>query len=42
MAILGQPGGTVRRPRLPVTDPEALEEMRAILADAGLIEWAGV
>jgi len=42
MAILGQPGGTVRKPRLPVTDPAALEEMRAILADAGLTTWAGV
>lgn len=36
MSILGQPGGTVRRPRLPVTDPAAWDEMRAILADAGL------
>jgi dihydrodipicolinate synthase/N-acetylneuraminate lyase len=40
MAILGQPGGTVRRPRLPITDPAALDEMRAILADAGLASTA--
>jgi 4-hydroxy-tetrahydrodipicolinate synthase len=31
MAILGQPGGTVRRPRLPITDPGKLAEMREIL-----------
>ncbi len=37
MAILGQPGGTVRRPRLPITDPAALEDMRAILAAEGLL-----
>ena len=24
MAMIGQPGGTVRRPRLPVTDPDKL------------------
>jgi len=37
MAILGQPGGTVRRPRLPITDPAKLEEMRAILVEEGLV-----
>jgi 4-hydroxy-tetrahydrodipicolinate synthase len=31
MAVLGQPGGTVRRPRLPVTDPAKLAEIRAIV-----------
>jgi dihydrodipicolinate synthase/N-acetylneuraminate lyase len=41
MAILGQPGGTVRRPRLPITDPAKLAEMRAVLTDAGLL-GAGV
>jgi dihydrodipicolinate synthase/N-acetylneuraminate lyase len=37
MQLLGQPGGTVRRPRLPITDPAKLEEMQAILAEAGLL-----
>jgi len=36
MAILGQPGATVRRPRLPITDPDKLAEMRAILEAAGV------
>ncbi len=31
MAVLGQPGGTVRRPRLPITDPAKLAEIRAIV-----------
>lgn len=31
MAVLGQPGGTVRRPRLPVTDPAKLADIRAIV-----------
>ena len=38
MAMLGQPGGTVRRPRLPVTGEGALEEIRTALADAGLVD----
>ena len=42
MAILGQPGGTVRRPRLPVTDPAGWEAMRAILADEPLLAPAVV
>jgi 4-hydroxy-tetrahydrodipicolinate synthase len=37
MKLLGQPGGTVRRPRLPITDPAKLEEMQAILTEAGLL-----
>jgi 4-hydroxy-tetrahydrodipicolinate synthase len=36
MALLGQPGGEVRRPRLPVTDPESLRALHAILVDEGL------
>ena len=35
MAMLGQPGGAIRRPRLPVTDPAALAEIRVALADPG-------
>jgi 4-hydroxy-tetrahydrodipicolinate synthase len=37
MAMIGQPGGTVRRPRLPVTDPEALREIRTILIEEGIL-----
>ena len=37
MQMLGQPGGHVRAPRLPVTDPAALAEMRAILVREGLL-----
>ena len=37
MAIIGQPGGTVRRPRLPITDPEVLAELRAIVAAEPLL-----
>jgi 4-hydroxy-tetrahydrodipicolinate synthase len=37
MALLGQPGGTVRRPRLPVTDPAKIAQMRGILIEAGLL-----
>lgn len=37
MRMLGQPGGAVRPPRLPVTDPASLEAMRAILVEAGLL-----
>lgn len=40
MAVLGQPGGTVRRPRLPITDPAKLDEIRAILVDEGLVPAA--
>ncbi|MEV7429461.1 dihydrodipicolinate synthase family protein [Nocardioides sp. NPDC092400] len=37
MHMLGQPAGHVRRPRLPVTDPAALAEMRAVLVREGLL-----
>jgi 4-hydroxy-tetrahydrodipicolinate synthase len=37
MQMLGQPGGTVRPPRLPVTDEASLARMREILAEAGLL-----
>lgn len=37
MAIIGQPGGTVRRPRLPITDPARLDAIREILAEEALL-----
>jgi dihydrodipicolinate synthase/N-acetylneuraminate lyase len=37
MKMLGQPGGEPRRPRLPVDDPKALEEIRAVLVEFGLL-----
>lgn len=37
MTMLGQPGGTTRRPRLPITDSAKLAEIRAVLIDAGLL-----
>jgi dihydrodipicolinate synthase/N-acetylneuraminate lyase len=37
MAILGQPGGTVRRPRMPITDPAVLAELREIVAAEPLL-----
>jgi hypothetical protein len=37
MKLLGQPGGEVRLPRLPVTDPESLRRMEEILVEAGLL-----
>jgi 4-hydroxy-tetrahydrodipicolinate synthase len=37
MAILGQPGGTVRRPRLPITDPAALAQLREIVGAESLL-----
>jgi dihydrodipicolinate synthase/N-acetylneuraminate lyase len=37
MKMLGQPGGEVRRPRLPVTDPGSILRMRQILVEAGLL-----
>ncbi len=36
MAMIGQPGGTVRRPRLALTDPVALSEIRRVLIDFGV------
>lgn len=38
MAMLGQPGGWPRRPRLPVTDRSSLAEIRTVLEGAGLLE----
>lgn len=38
MGMLGQPGGTVRRPRLPVTDPQALRTIRAVLVEERLLQ----
>lgn len=37
MVMLGQPAGHVRRPRLPITDPVSLAEMRAVLVEEGLL-----
>jgi 1-pyrroline-4-hydroxy-2-carboxylate deaminase len=37
MAMIGQPGGTVRRPRLPITDPDALRQIRAILVEEQIL-----
>ena len=37
MAMIGQPGGTVRRPRLPITDPAKLAALRATLVEDGLV-----
>ncbi len=43
MAMIGQPGGWPRRPRLPLTDPASLEAIRQILAEESLLpEEAGV
>jgi hypothetical protein len=36
--MLGQPGGLVRRPRLPITDRAALEDIRKALVGADLLE----
>jgi dihydrodipicolinate synthase/N-acetylneuraminate lyase len=37
MKLLGQPGGEVRLPRLPVTDEVSLQRMREILVEIGLL-----
>ncbi|MEO9175888.1 MAG: hypothetical protein ABI317_10295, partial [Gaiellales bacterium] len=37
MQMLGQPGGTVRRPRLPVTNPASLAAIRAVLIEESLM-----
>lgn len=37
MKMLGQPGGEVRPPRLPVADDESLRRMREILVETGLL-----
>ncbi|HEX3790376.1 MAG TPA: dihydrodipicolinate synthase family protein [Pseudonocardiaceae bacterium] len=40
MRMLGQPAGHVRRPRLPITDPESLATLRAVLVEEGLLPVA--
>lgn len=37
MRMLGQPAGHVRRPRLPITDPQALATLRTVLVQHGLL-----
>jgi dihydrodipicolinate synthase/N-acetylneuraminate lyase len=37
MRMLGQPGGGTRRPRLPITDPAHLADIRTALTGAGLL-----
>ena len=37
MRMLGQPGGEVRPPRLPVTDAASLQRLHEILVEAGLL-----
>lgn len=37
MRMLDQPAGHVRRPRLPITDPDALQRMRQILREESLL-----
>ena len=37
MKMLGQPGGEVRPPRLPVTDEASLRRMREVLVEVGLL-----
>ena len=37
MAMMGVPGGTVRPPRLPITDPQSLTAIRTILTDFGVL-----
>src|SRR4051794_15563393 len=38
MAMLGQPGGHPRRPRLPVDDPQSLREIHDVLVEFGLLQ----
>lgn len=37
MRMLGQPGGHVRQPQLPITDPERLAGLESVLRTAGLL-----
>ncbi|WP_030599509.1 dihydrodipicolinate synthase family protein [Streptomyces fulvoviolaceus] len=37
MRILGHPGGEVRQPQLPLTDPAELAELESVLRSAGLL-----
>lgn len=41
MRILGQPAGHVRRPRLPITDPDSIASLRRILVEQGLLTVDG-
>jgi len=36
MNLLGERGGYPRKPKLPVDDPAALEDIRRVLQDVGL------
>jgi 1-pyrroline-4-hydroxy-2-carboxylate deaminase len=38
MKMVGQPGGEVRPPRLPITDPASLATIREVLAQEGLLQ----
>ncbi|WP_030185539.1 dihydrodipicolinate synthase family protein [Streptomyces sp. NRRL S-813] len=38
MRILGQPGGSVRQPLLPLTDPAKLTELEKLLREQGLLQ----
>ncbi|MGI5217998.1 dihydrodipicolinate synthase family protein [Nocardia sp. CA-290969] len=38
MNLLGQPGGAVREPLLPVTDAPTLDALRAVIAESGIAE----
>lgn len=38
MTLLGQPSGHVRPPRLPITDPDAIAEIRSVLVEEGLLD----
>lgn len=42
MHMLGQPAGHVRHPRLPITDPETQQILRAVLIEEGLLTSEGV
>jgi 4-hydroxy-tetrahydrodipicolinate synthase len=37
MGLMGQPGGHPRRPRLPITDPAAIEALREVLRQESLL-----
>nr|WP_296765396.1 dihydrodipicolinate synthase family protein [Rhodococcus sp. (in: high G+C Gram-positive bacteria)] len=38
MNLLGQPGGAVREPLLPVTDDETLDRLRSVITDSGIYD----
>jgi 4-hydroxy-tetrahydrodipicolinate synthase len=38
MNLLGQPGGHVREPLLPVTDPNIIETLQTIIDRSGIAE----